>query len=115
MLTRYKRAYEKVAMGLLALMPAERNIKQLKTTMGLYNERPDWQLFFWKVNDRYVGIIGVYIEDDKSFSVQHISVIPSYRGEGIGHEMMACVEKYMGNRKVKPAESTRAFMTKCSA
>ncbi|ANU21955.1 GNAT family N-acetyltransferase [Planococcus donghaensis] len=113
MLTRYKRSHEKVAMGLLAFMPEERNVKQLRKTMELYNDHPDWQLFFWKANDYYVGIIGVHIEDDEFFTVQHITVIPSFRGEGIGHKMVESVEKLMGNRKPRPSEATKAFLMKC--
>ncbi|ANU14483.1 RibT protein [Planococcus halocryophilus Or1] len=113
MLTRYKRSHEKVAMGLLAFMPEERNVKQLRKTMELYNERPDWQLFFWKANDYYVGIIGVHIEDDEFFTVQHVTVIPSFRGEGIGHKMVTSVEKLMENRKARPSVATKAFMMKC--
>lgn len=113
MLTRYKRAHEKIAMGLLSFMPKERNVKKLKKTMELYNERPDWQLFLWKAGDDYVGVIGIHIEDDEIFTVQHISVIPSYRGEGIGQKMVARVERLMGNRRAKPTEETKPFMIKC--
>lgn len=115
MIHRYRKLHEKIAMGLLAYMPQERNVKQLKKTMELYNEHPDWQLFFWKADNYYVGIVGIHIEDDESFTVQHISVIPSFRGEGIGHEMISYVEKIMGNRKAKPSKETKDFMTKCNA
>lgn len=113
MLIRYKRANEKVAMGLLALMPQERQMKQLKQTMELYNENPYWQLFYWKVKDDYAGIIGVQIEDEEFFSVQHLSVIPSFRGEGIGTQLVEAVEKIMGNRQAKPSKATKEFLLNC--
>ncbi|WP_298831236.1 GNAT family N-acetyltransferase [uncultured Planococcus sp.] len=113
MLSRYKRPHEKIAMGLLSFMPKERNVKQLKKTMELYNERPDWQLFLWKADDDYVGAIGIHIEDDDSFTVQHISVIPSFRGEGIGHRMVERVERQMAGRKAKAAEETKPFVMRC--
>ena len=113
MLNRYKQAHQKIAMGLLSFMPKERNVKQLRKTMELYHEHPDWQLFLWKEEDDYVGAIGIHIEDEESFTVQHISVIPSYRGEGIGRKMSARVEKIMGNRRAKPIEETKAFLMKC--
>ena len=113
MLTRYKRSYEKIAMGLLSFMPGERDVKQLKKTMELYNERPDWQLFLWKAGDDYIGAIGIHIEDDENFTVQHISVIPSYRGEGIGHRMVERVEQLMNGRRLKPTEETKPFLMKC--
>lgn len=113
MLTRYKRPNEKIAMGLLSFMPKERNVKQLKKTMELYNEHADWQLFLWKSGDSYVGAVGVHIEDDERFTVQHITVIPSFRGEGIGHMMLARAEKLMAGRRALPTEETKAFMLKC--
>lgn len=113
MLTRYKQSHEKIAMGLVSFMPRERHVKQLKKTMELYNENADWQLFLWKAGDSYVGAIGIHIEDNESFTVQHISVIPSFRGEGIGHKMVERVEKLMGNRRAQPSEETKAFMMKC--
>ncbi|AQU80792.1 MULTISPECIES: GNAT family N-acetyltransferase [Planococcus] len=115
MIHRYRKSHEKIAMGLLAYMPQERNVKQLKKTMALYNERPNWQLFFWKADNYYVGIIGIHVEDDEFFTVQHISVLPSFRGEGIGHEMIVSVGRVMGNRQAKPSKETKNFMTKCSA
>ncbi|ANU09559.1 GCN5-like N-acetyltransferase [Planococcus antarcticus DSM 14505] len=113
MLTRYKRSNEKIAMGLLSFMPKERNFKQLKKTMELYNEQADWQLFLWKVGDSYVGAIGIHIEDAESFTVHHISVIPSFRREGIGHKMVMRVEGLMAHRRAKPTEETQTFMMKC--
>lgn len=113
MLTRYKRPNEKIAMGLLSFMPRERDVKQLKKTMELYNEHIDWQLFLWRAGDSYVGAIGIHIEDAESFTVQHISVIPSFRREGIGHLMVARVEKLMTGRRALPTEETNAFMMKC--
>lgn len=113
MLNRYKRSHEKTAMGLLAYMPKERNVKQLKKTMDLYNERPDWQLFLWKAECGYIGAIGIHMEDDKSFTVQHISVIPSFRGEGIGQKMVTRVERALGSRSARPCAETKAFMMKC--
>lgn len=113
MLTRYKRSCEKIAMGLLSFMPKERNVKQLKKTMELYNEHPDWQLFLWKADEDYIGAIGIHIEDDESFTVQHISVIPSYRGEGIGHKMVERAERQMAGRRAKPSKETKNFLMKC--
>ncbi|WP_142828527.1 GNAT family N-acetyltransferase [Planococcus soli] len=113
MLTRYKRPNEKIAMGLLSFMPKERDFKHLKKTMELYNEHADWRLFLWKSGDSYVGAIGIHIEDAENFTVQHITVIPSFRGEGIGHMMVARVEKLMDNRKALATEETKPFMMKC--
>lgn len=36
MLIRYKRSFEKIAMGLLSFMPGEKDVKQLQQTMKSY-------------------------------------------------------------------------------
>jgi len=46
MLIRYKKAYEKIAMGLLSFMPNEKDLKKLQQTMKNYESEDNWQLFF---------------------------------------------------------------------
>ena len=82
MLIRYKKAYEKIAMGLLSFMPNEKDLKKLQTSMKNYETEDGWQLFLWKKEEDIVGLIGVVIHDD-NIEVQHISVNPSHRAEGI--------------------------------
>ena len=46
-----------------------------------------WHLFLWKKEDDLVGLVGVRMEDTEAI-IQHISVNPSHRGEGLGKEML---------------------------
>ena len=39
-LTKYMKAYEKIAMGLLSFMPKERDLKILQQTLKTYEENP---------------------------------------------------------------------------
>ncbi len=48
MLIRYKKTFEKIAMGLLSFMPSEKDLKKLQRTMKQYETEEDWQLFLWK-------------------------------------------------------------------
>lgn len=111
MLIRYKKAYEKIAMGLLSFMPNEKDLKKLQQTMKNYESEDNWQLFLWKEED-ITGLIGVVLTDD-TVEVQHISVNPSHRYEGIGKNMLLSVKQIYQDKDVIPGEYTAAFFDKC--
>jgi len=50
MLIRYKKSFEKIAMGLLSYMPSEKDLKKLQQTIKQYDSDKNWQLFLWKVD-----------------------------------------------------------------
>lgn len=112
MLIRYKKAYEKIAMGLLSFMPNEKDLKKLQSTMKKYENETDWQLFLWKEED-ITGLIGVTLEDDQVY-VQHISVNPSHRHEGIGTRMLHSLIEMYKEKEILPTEHTEAFFEKCN-
>lgn len=112
MLYRYKKSFEKIAMGLMSFMPRERELKKLQQTMHIYEENPDWQLFLWKKEDDFVGLLGIKV-DETSYTIHHISVNPSHRGEGIGHEMIVKIQQIMQDREMIATEETAAFLRKC--
>ncbi|MFD1360603.1 GNAT family N-acetyltransferase [Lentibacillus salinarum] len=113
MLVRYKKNYEKIAMGLLSFMPEAKDVKKLQQTIKEYETNPDWQLFLWKEED-VLGAIGVRIENDINAVVQHISVNPSHRNSGIGKKMVKEVEEQFGNKYAVCAdELTQQFLNKC--
>ncbi|MDQ0213747.1 riboflavin biosynthesis RibT protein [Oikeobacillus pervagus] len=112
MLIRYKKSFEKIAMGLLSFMPCEKDIKQLQQTMKTYESDDQWQLYMWKDED-IIGIIGIHILDDQTAEIQHISVNPSYRKEGIGKAMLKALKEMHKNKQLKPNEYTATFFQKC--
>ncbi|MCJ8006724.1 GNAT family N-acetyltransferase [Lederbergia wuyishanensis] len=111
MLIRYKKAYEKIAMGLLSFMPNEKDLKKLQQTIKNYESEENWQLFLWKEED-ITGLIGVVLSNDK-VEVQHISVNPSHRYEGIGKNMLLSIKQIYQDKDVVPSEFTAAFFDKC--
>lgn len=90
MLYRYKKAFEKIAMGLLSFMPEEKNLKVLQQTIRIYENEDDWQLYLWKCEEDYIGLVGVE-KQPEHWVVRHITVDPSHRGEGIGRHMLEAV------------------------
>lgn len=99
-------------MGLLSFMPQEKNLTNLRHTMLRYEKTPSWQLYLLKVNESYVGLIGVEVEED-DFTIHHISVLPSYRGEGYGLMMVEKLQQMMLKKEMKTTEETDEFLAKC--
>lgn len=114
MLIKYKNSYEKISMGLLAYMPEEKNVKKLQQTIKKYEEDPRWQLYLWKEQDDIIGIIGIVQLEDDTVQLNHLSINPSFREEGIGKKMIAEL-KQMYNNKVVPSVQTALFFAKCDS
>ena len=111
MLVRYKKALEKIAMGLISLMPQEKDIKRLMETIQQYDQNENWTLYLWKKDDEYVGTVGI-VEENDVVTLQHITVIPSYRGEGIALKMLQEL-KEMGYDNIVANDETHSFVQKC--
>ncbi|MBM7569775.1 GNAT family N-acetyltransferase [Aquibacillus albus] len=112
MLIRYKKTFEKIAMGLLSFMPEEKDVKKLQHTIKEYETNPNWFLFLWKEED-ILGAIGLQLEDD-TITIQHITVNPSHRNMGIGTKMVHAVkELYKDKYQVCSNENTKNFLDKC--
>lgn len=113
MLIRYKKAFEKIAMGLLSFMPNEKDIKKLTETIHSYENNDNWVLYLLKKNDEYVGIVGLVTDDNNIATIQHVSVVPSYRGEGVAKEMLQEVAELGQFESVRATDETRKFVRKC--
>ena len=112
MLIRYKKAFEKIAMGLLSFMPNEKDIKKLTETIQSYEMEDNWILYLWKKNDEYIGTVGLVV-DNGSAIIQHVSVVPSYRGEGVAKEMLQEVAELGHYQNVRATDETSEFVQKC--
>jgi len=113
MLIRYKKAFEKIAMGLLSFMPNEKDIKKLTETIHSYENNDNWVLYLWKKNDEYVGIVGLVTDDNNIATIQHVSVVPSYRGEGVAKEMLQEVAELGQFESVRATDETRKLVRRC--
>ena len=112
MLVRYRKNYEKIAMGLLSFMPNEKDLKQLQQTMKNYETNDDWQLFLWKQDEDFIGIIGVIVREH-AVEVQHISVDPSHRHQGIGKQMVKALKELYPNKSLCANDTTAPFLDRC--
>ncbi|MFD1928103.1 GNAT family N-acetyltransferase [Sporosarcina siberiensis] len=113
MLLRYKKTYEKIAMGLLSFMPSEKGVKRLQETIHTYESEADWQLYLYKKEDDFIGLVGI-IMDENDYILNHITVNPSFRGEGIGKEMVTKLKAMFPTKECKSTEDTDLFLQKCT-
>ncbi|MBM7701668.1 GNAT family N-acetyltransferase [Metabacillus iocasae] len=113
MLIRYKRNYEKIAMGLLSFMPDEKDLKKLQQTIKEYEQNDHWQLYLWKHEEDIIGIIGITAVDKALVEIQHVSVNPSHRHQGIGKLMVKAIRDMYKNAEVRPSELVAPFFEKC--
>ncbi|NHM29058.1 GNAT family N-acetyltransferase [Neobacillus terrae] len=113
MLIRYKKTFEKIAMGLLSFMPNEKDLKKLQQTMKQYENEENWQLFLWKEEDDIIGLLGVLFLEKDVWEVQHISVNPSHRYQGVGKKMVRALLDMFPQKQIKATEFITPFMEKC--
>lgn len=114
MLIRYKKSYEKIAMGLLSFVPSEKEIKLLLQTIKKYEDDDSWQLFLWKDDEDILGVIGIQMTSDDEAVIEHISVNPSYRAEGVGKRMILALGKMLGeNIRLNPSQVIQSYFDKC--
>ncbi|MFC6181937.1 N-acetyltransferase [Lactiplantibacillus daowaiensis] len=79
MLVKYRKDYEKVAMGLLSFIPDFKDLSHLKTEMQWYQATDDHQLLLWrKADGDFSGVIGIEIGSDFVL-VRHDSLSPEDR------------------------------------
>lgn len=112
MLIRYKKTFEKIAMGLLSFMPNEKDLKKLQQSMKQYETEDSWQLFLWKEDD-IIGLIGILLLNENQLQIQHISVNPSHRQQGVGKRMVKALQEMYLEKEILACEETASFVEKC--
>jgi len=114
MLIRFKKTMEKIAMGLLSFTPEEKDVKKLQETIKHYSENQEEVLFLWKEAEDMIGAIGVRVNDEaKQITIQHVSVNPSHRDNGIGQQMVQALCQRYESYEVVGNELTDDFLSKC--
>ncbi|MDY0408352.1 GNAT family N-acetyltransferase [Virgibacillus soli] len=116
MLIRYKRNFEKIAMGLLSFMPQEKDIKILQKTITEYEQNPDYHLYLWKEVDAMIGVIGLQkMGEQNKMMIKHLAVDPSHRYQGIGKKMVQEIKKlYKDEHTICASDDIENFFLKCS-
>ena len=67
-----------------------------------------------KKDDDFIGLVGIELGND-DYTLQHLSVNPSFRGEGIGQEMVTKLQALFPDKICIGTEETDSFIQKCKA
>ena len=113
MLISYKPDYQKLAMGLLSLIPDLKETKHLTTEMEWYLKEENRHLFIWKSEETgdMVGVIGVE-EEQGLILLRHIALNPSYRHEGISYKMLDGLTKQIPDKKIMGTLETSGIVAR---
>ncbi|MGL4523228.1 MAG: GNAT family N-acetyltransferase [Bacilli bacterium] len=113
MLLKYKKAYEKIAMGLISLATHERDVKKLRELVLRYEQEPNFELFLWKVEEDFVGVIGVEHLSEEQAQVLHVGVNPSMRRLGLGKQMVCTLKEKLAIKTLTATKETQEFLSYC--
>lgn len=82
MLVKYKRDYQKIAMGFLSYLPDLDVLSHLQTELNLYTEDDSHALFMYRETpqDDFSGVVGIEKSGD-TILVRHLSFSPSVRSQ----------------------------------
>jgi len=110
MLVKYRKDYEKVAMGLLSFIPDFKEIAHLQTEMQWYQATNNHQLLLWRQADGdFCGIIGIEIGSD-FILVHHASLSPEERHSQNQQQMLnELAALYPKQRVMGPLEMAPVF------
>lgn len=101
-------------MGLLSFMPEEKDVKKLLQTIEEYETNENWHLYLWKEDEDILGAIGVECDGDDAV-IQHITVNPSHRNQGIGKQMVDALKQQIGGKfTVCSNDDTEPFVENCN-
>lgn len=113
-LVRFRKTHEKIAMGFLSYIPGEKMVSKLQETIQQYENDENWKLFLYKEDEDYLGLIGIEVDEEQNkYTIQHISVNPSFRSEGIGQEMVQEIKEKFPNYQCHGTEFTIPFLERC--
>ncbi|OIK13653.1 N-acetyltransferase [Bacillus sp. MUM 116] len=113
MLIRYKKSYEKIAMGLLSFIPSEKDLKKLMITMNEYDSGKNRKLYLWKEKEGYIGLIGVLFTNNQ-IQIHHIAINPSHRNQGFGKHLVKALKRLYPYTPITSTENTKTFLQKCN-
>ncbi|NLR08553.1 MULTISPECIES: N-acetyltransferase [Lactobacillaceae] len=76
MLLKYRSDYQKIAMGLLSLMPSLKDWDRLQRELAWYQSSEERTLYLWKDDhDDFAGVVGTQVQGDYLI-VQLLTLMP---------------------------------------
>ncbi|WP_159721897.1 GNAT family N-acetyltransferase [Enterococcus sp. CSURQ0835] len=116
MLAEYRSNQRKIAMGLLSFHRNLKDQQHLLKEIDTYEQNEQFQLYcyYCEGNENVQGVIGVELTAE-GIVVHDISLNPSYRGEGLGFEMLNELQALYPEQTIYPTKMTETFIQKWRA
>ena len=112
MLYKYKKDYQKIAMGLLSFIAELKDISRLQSELKWYDAEDNRNLYLWKDDSNdFVGIVGIE-ENDDIVIVRHITVSPAVRNEGVSFKILDDLQNLYSEKKIMGNIETTNLITK---
>lgn len=114
MLTHYRKANRKIAMGLLSFHKKLTDKSTLLKEIDTYEAENNYELLFFTPEDstNIQGIIGIYWGEENQLVIHDISLNPSYRGENMGYQMLDELQMKYPESLIQATEITQPYLSK---
>lgn len=114
MLTNYRKEQRKIAMGLLSFHQKLSVHQSLLKEIDTYEQEENLKLLFWvPEGDRNIqGILGIEKETPEAIVLHDISLNPSFRGEGLGFQLLDDLVELYPDAKIYGTLATSTYLSK---
>lgn len=112
MLIRYKNHLKKLQWVFYLSCLMKKTWKGCSRQWSNMNQKKIGKLFLWKEGEDIIGLVGV-TSSDQTMEIQHISVNPSHRHQGIGKTMIKALDELYPGKTLTATDETESFLNKC--
>ena len=110
LLIKYKKVFEKTAMGLLSYLPDFKNLKNLQDEMKLYDIDDSKELYLYQDDEHnIVGIVGVELCSEY-IVLCYLSLAPGFRDDKHQGQIMNELAKESSKRKIMTVPEYTSLM-----
>ena len=113
MLYKYRNNYEKIAMGLLSLIPDLQEVDHLQTELQVYHADDKHLLYLWKnkTSHDFAGLLGVEVGKDFVF-IRQLSLSPSERSITNIYHMLDDLHELYPQKKIMSTMALTSIITR---
>lgn len=114
MLIPYRKEQQKIAVGLLSFHDKMEKYHSLLNEIGIYEQEEQLALFFWipEQGGNIQGLLGIEYLSSKQLILHDISINPSFRGEGLGFQLLDELKERYSDFDILGTSATKAYLDK---
>ncbi|MBP1045627.1 GNAT family N-acetyltransferase [Enterococcus sp. BWM-S5] len=114
MLIPYRKEHQKIAVGLLSFHDKMEKYHSLLNEIGMYEQKESLALFFWlpEQGANIQGLLGIEYVGSSRLILHDISLNPSYRGEGLGFQLLDELKAKHDEFEIVGTSATKEYLEK---